>query len=310
MKDLMMMDHALSYVWLLQVMEKYLGMEELESIIKEAGQFMEQSNEEILVTEKNDRSEALTLSHVPGRGQDYMLNRFISEARSTAASRPMSFLTEGQTLKSMQHFFLKASQSSPSKTHLAHSGSHFSLSLSMHIQLGMIEVAMQNMHYHILEKTSQGGGLGSKPVINPNSLSRILSSYGLPHSEKEINRILTSCSNDVKLTLLNLEPSDGSDDDKSDDYYLSRVNTCVTRSSAMTSGGASEAAAAGGSNVGVLALRGRDEGKEDRGEYHQSGEDPLALHDDSDIAAANSHSITYEQFLTSMPFWEMIAVSY
>lgn len=91
-------------------MEKYLGLEELDSIIKEAGQFMEQTDEDILVTEKNDRSDALTLSTMSGRGQDYMLNRFIHEARSSSALRPLSFLTEGQTLKSMQHFFLKVSQ--------------------------------------------------------------------------------------------------------------------------------------------------------------------------------------------------------
>ena len=91
-------------------MEKNLGLEELDAIIKDAGQFMEQTDEEILVTEKNDRSDVLTLSSMSGRGADYILTRFIQEARSSSASKPMSFMTEGQTLKSMQHFFLKVSQ--------------------------------------------------------------------------------------------------------------------------------------------------------------------------------------------------------
>lgn len=176
----------------------------------------------------------------------------------------------------------------------------------------MIESAMQNMHFRVLEKAA-GLAPGNSPTINPTNLARILSSYGLPHSEKEVNRILTSCSQDIKLNLLNLETGSTDEiDNKSDDYYMSRVNT--GRSGMISSLGGSDGgeARAGGSSSFVAASGGYEEGKEDRGggEGHAS----LALGngghgDGGEEETGQSQSVPYDSFLTSMAFWEMIAVS-
>jgi len=90
-----------------QVGEKYLAMmDDLEQCQKEAGNFMDQSDEEILVSERPKRiSEVISLraaSHE--HGKSYLLDRFINDSR---VSTPVRQGEIRSNLKSMQHFFLK-----------------------------------------------------------------------------------------------------------------------------------------------------------------------------------------------------------
>jgi len=82
-------------------------MDEYDQCKKEAGLFLEQDDNEILVSERPERYADIVIG--PGarsqeQGKSYLLNRFISDSRFVEGRRGES---SQANIKSMQHFFLK-----------------------------------------------------------------------------------------------------------------------------------------------------------------------------------------------------------
>ena len=78
-------------------------MDDIEQCQREAGLFMEQEDEEILVSDRPQRVDNLVTSRSQADGKSYILERFISDQRGASPGRN----TTKSTIRSMQHFFLK-----------------------------------------------------------------------------------------------------------------------------------------------------------------------------------------------------------
>ena len=81
-------------------------IDDFDQFEKEAGNFMELRDDEILVSERLQRHDRVLSARDRSQeyGKSYLLNRFISDTRATPAREPQAMRS---TIKSMQHFFLK-----------------------------------------------------------------------------------------------------------------------------------------------------------------------------------------------------------
>jgi len=105
-EEVKLMNGSSLMIVMAQVAEKHLHiMDDLEQCQKEAGSFMEQHDDEILVSDR-PRRHLLSLMQ-PGQakesGKYYLLNRFFNDSRESTAAANLP----RASIRSMQHFFLK-----------------------------------------------------------------------------------------------------------------------------------------------------------------------------------------------------------
>ena len=100
-------------------MDKYLNIvDDLEQCQKEAGLFLDQADEDILIPDRPPRQTEYLLAGSKSQevGKSYILNRFITDTRMSSPSRAK--YTKNTTIRSMQHFFLKVSSPEGFSSHL------------------------------------------------------------------------------------------------------------------------------------------------------------------------------------------------
>ena len=168
--------------------------DELEQCREEAGLFMEQSDEDILVSERPERRDhRLTqLEMSQKHGKIYILDRFMSDTRSSRLSK----LGQRTVIKSMQHFFLKVSEVAfclPLHDSLHQHHTCIDISIFVFYQVGVVEKALAGFRQRLRDNSTPG----SRSRVDASGLEGILFSYGITVEKETLDQFIRTCLKDV-----------------------------------------------------------------------------------------------------------------